>query len=330
MAKKREAYLSLSAMLRAREPRLLNAERAGRMLDAASFEDAAKLLTDCGYPDLSQAGAGEIEQALTQRRSEVLDELEKLCPERALVDFFRIKYDCHNAKVLLKAEAMGLDGSALYSRAGRITPEKLQEAWQEEKLSELPRRFGEALLEARNTLARTANPQLADFVLDRAMFAEMRQAAESLDCPFLAGYARLLIDSANLKSLVRAARMHKDADFLREVLLPGGNVEPDRLLAAGEGEGFAALFAHTPLEQAAVLGAELPEGGSMTAFERSCDNAANTYLRSAKLVSYGPEAPIAYLAAVEGEITAVRMILTGRLTGDAPENIRERLRDLYA
>ena len=41
-------------MLRAREPRLLNAERAGRMLDAASFEEAAKLLTDCGYPDLSQ------------------------------------------------------------------------------------------------------------------------------------------------------------------------------------------------------------------------------------------------------------------------------------
>ena len=60
MAKKKEAYLSLSAMLRAREPKLLNADRAGRMLDAASFEEAAKLLTDCGYADLSQAGAGDV------------------------------------------------------------------------------------------------------------------------------------------------------------------------------------------------------------------------------------------------------------------------------
>ena len=47
-------------------------------------------------------------------------------------------------------------------------------------------------------------------------------------------------------------------------------------------------------------------------------------------MSYGPEAVIAYIAAVEGEITAVRMILTGKLTGVAPETIRERLRELYA
>ena len=317
-------------MLRAREPRLLNAERAGRMLDAPSFEDAAKLLTDCGYPDLSQADAREIEEVLNQRRCQVLDELENLCPDRAIVDFFRMKFDTHNAKVLLKSEAMGVDASALCSRAGRFAPEKLREIWQEERLSELPELFGKALEEARNTLARTANPQLSDFVLDRAMFAEMLDAAKEADCPFLTNYTRLLIDSGNLKSLVRTARMHKDADFLQEVLLPGGSADPDRLQNAGDGEGLAALFAHTPLEQAAALGAEVLEGGSMTAFERACDNAVNGFLRSAKLVSYGPEAPIAYLAAVEGEITAVRMILTGRLSGAAPEAIRERLRDLYA
>ncbi len=330
MAKKKEAYLSLSAMLRAREPRLLNAERAGRMLDAASFEEAAKLLTDCGYPDLSQADAGEIEKVLCQRRCQLLDELENLCPEKAIVDFFRIKYDIHNAKVLLKSEAMGTDADALYSRAGRFSPEKLREIWHEERLGELPKSFGEAMEEARNTLVRTANPQLADFVLDRAMFREMQEAAAEADCPFLAGYTRVLIDSGNLKSLVRTARMQKDEDFLREVLLPGGNVDADRLLTAGDGDGFAALFTHTPLEQAAALGADALDGGSMTAFERACDNGVNRYLRSAKLVSYGPEAPIAYLAAVEGEITAVRMILTGRLSGITPETIRERLRELYA
>lgn len=317
-------------MLRAREPKLLNAERAGRMLEASSFEEAGKLLTDCGYPDLSQADAGEIEKALTQRRCQILDELQNLCPERAIVDFFRMKYDTHNAKVLLKSEAMGLDGASLYSRAGRIAPEKLREAWQEERLSELPKTLGEAMREAGSLLARTANPQLSDFVLDRAMFEEMLDAAKAADCPFLTGYARLLIDSSNLKSLVRTARMHKDADFLREVLLPGGGVDPDRLLSAGEGEGFAALFAHSPLEKAAALGAEALDGGSMTAFERACDDGVNAYLRGAKLVSYGPEAVVAYIAAVEGEITAVRLILTGRLSGVAPETIRERLRELYA
>ena len=330
MAKNREAYLSLSAMLRAREPRLLNGDRAGRMLDAASFEEAAKLLTDCGYEDMAQMNAKEIETALTQRRNRIFDELERLLPDKAILDLFRIKYDTHNAKVLLKAEAMGTDPEPLFSRSGRFTPEQLRELYQEGRYSRLPETFGKALEEAKNTLARTANPQLADFILDRAMVEEMTTAAKAVDSPFLTGYVRLFVDSSNLKSLVRTGRMRKDADFLREVLLPGGNVDPDRLAAAGDGEGVEALFAHSPLEQAAALGAEALNGGGMTAFERACDNAVNSYLRSAKLVSYGPEAPAAYLAAVEGEITAVRMILTGRLAGVAPETIRERLRELYA
>ena len=47
MSNKKEAYLCVSAMLRAREPKLLTMEKAERMLDAASYEDAAKILTDC-------------------------------------------------------------------------------------------------------------------------------------------------------------------------------------------------------------------------------------------------------------------------------------------
>ena len=58
-------------MLRAREPKLLNNERAERMLDAASFEDAAKILTDCGYPDMSQMAAAEVEQVLAEHRSQI-------------------------------------------------------------------------------------------------------------------------------------------------------------------------------------------------------------------------------------------------------------------
>ena len=54
---KQDAYLCLSAMLRAREPRLLNDDRAQRMLDAPSFEEAAKILADCGYEDMSQMSA---------------------------------------------------------------------------------------------------------------------------------------------------------------------------------------------------------------------------------------------------------------------------------
>ena len=60
-------------MLRAREPRLLNNDKAERMLDAASYEDAAKILTDCGYPDMAQMSADEVEESLAARRSAIFD-----------------------------------------------------------------------------------------------------------------------------------------------------------------------------------------------------------------------------------------------------------------
>jgi hypothetical protein len=62
LANKKEDYLFLSALLRAREARMLTRERAERMLDAASFGEAAKMLTDCGYKDYSDLSVKEVEQ----------------------------------------------------------------------------------------------------------------------------------------------------------------------------------------------------------------------------------------------------------------------------
>lgn len=330
MSKNKEAYLCLSAMLRAREPRLLNDDRAARMLDAGSYEDAAKQLGDCGYADMSQMNAKEVEACLSAKRSEIFEELDRLAPDKLIVDVFRMKYDYHNAKTIIKAEAMGQDPMRLMSAAGRIAPKALLEIYNDDRCSQLPKTLGTAIVEAKNALARTANPQLADFILDKAYFAEIREAAKAIDCPYLDGYAAILTDSTNLKSAVRTLRMGKGMDFMDFALIPGGSVDTDRIVNAGDKEGISAFYAHGLLEKAAALGAEAVDGGSMTSFELACDNAVNAYLQKAKLVSYGPEALIAYLAAVEGEITAVRMILTGRLAGIEPQVIRERLRDLYA
>lgn len=330
MSNKNEAYLCLSAMLRAREPRLLNGDRAQRMLEAPSFEEAAKLLTDCGYEDMSQMSAKEIEAALTKHRDEIFKELEELSPQREVVDAFRLKYDYHNAKALIKAEAMGVDAGRLLSASGRVAPGELKQAYSEGRFAELPEELGAAMEEAKAVLARTGNPQLADIILDKAYFSELKKAARAAESSFLEGYAEILVDSANLKSAVRILRMGKGEEFLRSVLMSGGSIDEGRIASAGDAESVAALFASGALEKAAALAAEAVSGAGMTAFERACDNAVGEYLSDARLVSYGSEPLIAYMAAVEGEITAARMILTGRLSGIAPGVIRERLRDLNA
>ena len=239
MSNKKEAYLCVSAMLRAREPRLLNLEKAGRMLDAASVEDAAKLLTDCGYPDMSQMSASEVEETLAQRRGEIFKEMQDLSPDKELVDLFKLKYDYHNAKAILKAEAVGTDCKHLLSDAGRIPGSQLLELYNEEKYSRMPEKLAAAMAEAKAVLARTSNPQLADFVLDKAYFGEIRDVADAVGGDFLKGYAQIQVDAANLKSAVRTLRMGKNQDFLAEVLVPGGSlwvrVDADAVHLTAEG-----------------------------------------------------------------------------------------------
>ena len=330
MAINKEDYLYISSLLRAREPRMLSREKAERMLDAPSFEDAAKMLTDSGYEDMSQMTVKQIETTLSDRRAAVFHELESLVPNAAALDLFRLKYDYHNAKVLIKSDAMHQNDASLLSASGRIAPDTMQKRFQEDRLRDLPGELGSAAEEAKNLLARSANPQLSDFLLDKAYFREMTGLAEALDSDFARGYVALLADSTNLRSAVRILRMGKDIGYLQEALVSGGSVSEERLIQGVAGEGLASVFGGTALSKASQLGSEAVSGGTLTAFELACDNAVADYLANAKLCSFGEESVLAYLAGTENELTAVRMILTGRLAGVPSDTIRERLRDLYA
>ena len=125
-------------MLRAREPKLLNADKAARMLDASTYEEAAKLLTDCGYEDMSQMNTSEVEQVLSGHRKEIFEEIKRLSPDRMIPELFQMKYDYHNAKVILKAEAMESASDHLLSDAGRISPAELKSLYHEEKFEHFP------------------------------------------------------------------------------------------------------------------------------------------------------------------------------------------------
>lgn len=324
-------YLCLSTMLKARESRMLSREGLERLLELGNFGEAARALADNGYEDMSGMSADSIDAALARRRTEELNEIAGMVPEKEVVDIFRAKYDYHNAKVAIKSEGTGTDAGYLYSGSGRISPEKIRAALTEDDYRFLPQILGEAMKQAKSELSRTGNPQLADIVLDKAYFAELQKMAEKPQNGFLKEYVRLLIDSANLRTAVRMVRMGKGQELLRTMLIPGGSVDAGRLAQNAEpGDGLAGIFAASMLRKAGELGGEAMKGGRMTDFELACDNAVTAFLRKAKTVGFGAEVVAGYLGAVENEITAVRMILTGLLAGISPERLKERLRETYA
>ncbi len=320
-------YLFLTAMLRAREAAMLTPEKVERMLTAPGFADACAVAVDCGYPDMSGMNVRGIEDTLSAHRREEIEDIALIVPDSELVDLFRLKYDYHSAKVMIKSDGVHKE---LLSFEGRVEAAEFLKAFAKNELVMLPVSLAEAIVEAKSMLARTGNPCLADLILDRAYFAEMAEMARSTTLTFAENYVKMLIDSTNLKVLIRSRMAGKRPEIVGELLFEGGSVLKESIVEAAENDDEAQrLFASAGLADAAEKGFAVLSGGSMTAFELCLDNTINEYLADAVRLGFGPAAVISYLAAVENEVMTLRIILTGRLMGISQEALRGRLRDSY-
>ena len=323
-------YLYASARIKSLEKNLLSRDRLERMSEARTPEDALKMLSESGWPEIANPTMAAVEEILSSRRSEAFALIRSLAPDKRLPDVFLIKYDYHNLKALLKSEATGEDPEDLQIDSGRFPARQLRMMLQEESFSGMSKNMAGCIAEARDVLARTQDPQLLDLILDKAMYADMLDTAEDLGSQFLKAYVVLMIDSVNLRVAVRLKRMGKGPEVLRYALIPGGNVSASRLLGEVTPDLIEAVFNTSPLAGAAQTGAQALRGeAGLADMDLACDDALLKYLKTAKYVAFGAEPLIGYLAAVEAELTSVRTVVTGRLAGLAAEMITERLRETY-
>ena len=302
-------YLVISARVKALETGLLTAERMEQILDAKSGEDAGKLLQEWGYPQLDPRRPEAMDAALSAVREATLADLAEGTPDARYIDLFKVKYDYHNVKALLKAEAVGTAPDRMLMDMGRVSTAELAEAVRSRELDGLPETLAAAVVEAREVLDTTRDPQLSDIVLDRWCYRDMAALAEETGSAFLRGYVAVQVDAVNLRTAVRTLRMGKGADFLLGALLEGGDLAPDAVAkAASSGAaGLRELYGATRFRDAAV----------------------GDYLAGAQSVPFGEAPLVSYLAARETEYTNLRILLMGRAAGIDPAVIRTRLRASY-
>ena len=331
MNKKRKDtdYLCLSAQIRSMERELLDRVRMERMLDAPTAAEAARILTEVGYEAFDPASERELNRALLQRRLDLFERLYRYAPEPQIIDVFKLKYDYHNLKAVIKSR--GGDVSHLLVDAGRVKAEELPRRYRETGGWDfLPPAMAQAAKEGQRVLAETGDPQRSDALIDRACFAEMLALAQDTKCEYLLDYVRATIDAANLRSVIRTLRMGRTPAFLKEFLFPGGTVSVDACLKAAVNGEVEQTYRTTALRAAAQAGKEAVEAaGSLTTFEKLCDDAVMAQAARARRIPFGVEVVIGFVAAREAELSNVRIIMTGRAAGISADTIRERLRESY-
>ncbi len=171
-------YLHISARIRCIEGQLMTNAQLTRLAEAGSAAEAAKLLEEKGWPAFDWRDMGQAERAIGQRRRQVMDLLYQHCPDPQLIEVFRLKYDYHNIKAILKGDAQRVDPLPLLSDAALIPPKDLARMMRENELDAMNPIMAEAVLQAKEMLDRTSDPQLSDMVLDRAERSEERRVGK--------------------------------------------------------------------------------------------------------------------------------------------------------
>jgi len=330
-------YAYSVARIRALERRLLDRARIEMMLEAKTAQDVLKILAETDYgPLLAEIkDVHQYENVLGLERKKVFELLQKIAPQQEIVDIFAVRYDFHNLKVLLKAKYLGEQATELTVDAGTIDPAKLVKMVAEEDWRDLPANYRKAVDTALAGFNQSGDPQTFSFLLDGAMFDILIDLAKRSGSDFLLNYYRIQIDLLNIGAFLRVKNLKKSREFLENVLLAHGTIEKRVfLLLYNEPEPADALISRLNLTDYAPI---VEEGArfwakhrTTTHFEKLADNFLLEYVKNAKRVVFGVEPLLAYLIAKEIEIRVIRMIMVGKLNGIPAEEIRERLRDVYA
>lgn len=309
--------------VKALEAALLDKSQFDRMAEAPTAKDVVKILSETSYAALPEgADIPAIEEVLQEALREVYDLAQHISPRPELTDLLQLKYDFHNAKVLLKSEIAQREPAYLIP-LGIVDIEKLKKAFKE-RIKDLPPVLAHAVEKVRLIYEETGDTQVIDFVMDSEYAHTLLVKSEGY--PFLRGFFQMKIDMENIRNFVRCQKFK--VDFER-VFIEGGTIDVKTFLGL-QGEPVDTLISVVQTrDYSHVVEEGLKEYDAtkeLTLYEKCVEDFLINYVKKAKMVTLGIEPLFGYILAKEREIKQIRLILLGKMRG---VDIGKRMSDPY-
>ncbi len=313
------SYVYTVARLRGMENHLLDSAFFSRLMDSANIDDALKALGETSYSQwISQTGTANFDKAIDSEILAVCDELKSFVPDKELLDIFRLPYDFHNVKVLLKGLFKVRGGETegrrydLLSKLGTIDTEELTNAIETEEYGFLPYGLTDLIPQCWQLWDAAKNAQAVELLIDHQMFRAMLAVAEGLKMPDVIQWVKFRIDAENLRAAIRLARMKYDAGKALTFFHEGGTIRPDDMakLLNEPQETWSRILSYTDI--GAVLNALNEQGdmkASLTDVSKALDDYLLKVLEDAKYSMDAPANVLLFLLTKEAEARNMRVAL---------------------
>ncbi len=311
------SYVYTVARLRGMENHILDSAFFTRLMDSASIDDALKMLGETSYSQYLNQDSN-FDKAIDSEMLATFHELAQFVPDQELLTLFRIPYDFHNVKVLLKGlfkvRAGDLNGRRydLLSKLASIDTNELTEAVETEEYGFLPYGLTDVIPQCVALWDQTKNAQAVELLLDHQMFKAMLALAEKLNVALVTKWVKLKIDAENLKAAIRLARLKYDSNHALPFFHEGGFLRPDDFakLMNEPQETWSRILSHTDISK--VLSALTEQQDLKVAFSdvsAAIDRYLLEVLESAKYSIEDPANVLLYILGKEAEARNVRVSL---------------------
>lgn len=288
--------------------RLLGHAAFERLLDAPTFDDARRVLSDTHLGRFVEGvrTATDVERAIDASLEDLFDEfLRRAALPVPVTAFFQTPYDFAALKSVLRARALGLEPEPVSNALGAVEPDAFADP------AALPGALG-AAARAVAVASPALSAEAIDASLDAAMFFELTRLARAARIPLLQRLVTRRVDAANAKVLLRSAVASRTPDSARSMLVPGGSWNASAAATLiGDPDALAEAIV-----SAKVLAPDKPE--DLLDLERLdvyVDAASASIAREAARGPIGPQPVLGYVLQRVAEAVTVRALLVGRLAG---------------
>jgi V/A-type H+/Na+-transporting ATPase subunit C len=333
------------ALTRTLETLLLNENEVERMMLAKNAKEAFKILNELDYADnkVGIEDPSEFQDVVKEGLMDMKVVLDKVTPDKRVLDTIWHQYDFHNIKVMIKAKLSGKsyeDIAELLNHLGRIPIEALEKYifageeasfFLQEEQTELY--IKKKIKKVQELFEKEKkDPQVIDLYLDQKLMKIMHAIAVDSENNFLLNYVKLLIDLSNIKLFFRMKAQEKEEALYEIAFLWNGNIPYMKFQAAYNHKlsEFPEIMKNTNYAKIINEGYKHYESEKTFIFlEKEIENHLTDNIKEAKLIAFGPEALVAYFLAKANNALIIRMILINKLNEVNPEEIKIRLRKLY-
>ncbi|MDD4316649.1 MAG: V-type ATPase subunit [Clostridia bacterium] len=326
----KDGLIFANTRAKAKELNLFSEERLLRMMECAALVDAVRILFEANYGGgLIVDNENDFEKVLLEEQRLATEFAKEAAPADIGFECFFLRNDYHNIKSLLKAKYGGIaDVTPLIMPDGIYAYGELKSAIDSNRLDYTPH-----LAEATATIdkrfeAGEGGPRIIDTLIDKAMFMDITDRLKKGVDTFVKEYFTALIDTTNILSLLRVFNIGEKMSFFAGNYLEGGSLDIKTFVecASDPYNKLPVALRGTPYHD---LTAKI-ERGELSVYETSQDNYLLKIFSVSKNDMFSVAPIIGYYLAKQNEIKVIRVVLVCIKNKVSKEDMKKRVRMLYA